>query len=426
MSEHFDVIVVGAGPGGMAAAAIAAEAGRKVCLIDENPAPGGQIWRGYERESETLSPHRMEFLRWRRRLAASGCATWNEACVLAAPQRNTLRIEQGAQCVDLSYGKLILATGARERFLPFPGWTLPGVLGVGGLQAFMKAGLDVRGQRIVLAGSGPLLLAVAASLTRAGARVLMMAEQASRQTLLNLSFHLALLHPAKMMEGVTCRWQTRRVPYKQQAWVARAEGRDRLERAILRVNGSDETIECDLLACAYHLVPNLELPLLLGCAVENGVVRVDEQQRSSVEDVLCIGELTGVGGLDKAIVEGQIAGNHAAGRTTQAYELVPELKKHRQFVQWLDEAFALRPELRALAEADTIVCRCEDVVRERLEACNSWREAKLHTRCGMGPCQGRICGPATEFLFGWDTRSARPPAMPGRVGSLAGEDVHES
>ncbi|MDE3202524.1 MAG: NAD(P)/FAD-dependent oxidoreductase [Acidobacteriota bacterium] len=426
MSERFDVIVVGAGPGGMAAAVLAAEAGKNVCLLDENPAPGGQIWRGYERESEALSPHRMEFLRWRRRLSATGCAVWNEARVLAAPQRNMLRVERQSQCIDLSYGKLILATGARERFLPFPGWTLPGVVGAGGLQSFLKSGLDVRGQRVVLAGSGPLLLAVAASLTRAGAHVLLIAEQASRHTLVHLGLHLAKLLPGKLMEGATCRWQTRKTPYRQDAWVVRAEGRERLERVTVRVSGKEEQMECDWLACAYHLVPNLELPLLLGCAVENGAVVVDEQQRSSVEDVLCIGELTGVGGLDKALVEGQIAGNHAAGRTTQAYELVPELRKHRQFVHLLEEAFALRAELRSLAMPETIVCRCEDVTREKLEACDSWRAAKLHTRCGMGSCQGRICGAATEFLYGWDAHSARPPVMPARVSSLAGEEERGS
>jgi D-hydroxyproline dehydrogenase subunit alpha len=419
MNERFDVVVVGGGPGGMTAAAIAAEGGRKVCLLDDNPAPGGQIWRGYDARNAAYSPHGYMFLRWSQRLARSGCSIWPGATVISSPQRNVLRVERQNGCMDIGYERLILATGARERFLPFPGWTLPGVMGVGGAQAFVKAGLDARGKRVVVAGSGPLLLAVAAGLTRAGAQVVMIAEQTSRESLIRIGMHIVGRHPGKIIEGAGYRWRTRKTPYRHDAWVVRAEGREWVESVTLCVGGREQTIACEWLACGYHLVPNLELPQLLSCKIDGGYTIVDEMQRSSVEGVACIGELTGIGGLGKAIVEGQIAGFDALGRTTEAYELAPELGKMRKFAHKLDEAFAPREELRALAEPTTIVCRCEDVTRGELDRCDSWRAAKLHTRCGMGACQGRVCGAAAEFLYGWQMISVRPPIYPSNTGSLS-------
>jgi hypothetical protein len=120
-------------------------------------------------------------------------------------------------------------------------------------------------------------------------------------------------------------------------------------------------------------------------------------------------------------VEGQIAGWVAACREVEARALAPRLQRLRRFASQLDRAFALRPELRALAAAETLVCRCEDVTHAALEGCASWREAKLHTRCGMGACQGRVCGAAAEFLFGWEYSGLRPPVFPARVSTLAPE-----
>jgi hypothetical protein len=172
-------------------------------------------------------------------------------------------------------------------------------------------------------------------------------------------------------------------------------------------------------------VPNLELPRLLGCRIVAGCVAVDRLQQSSVPGVSCVGELTGIGGLEKALVEGQIAGWAATGHEAEALRLAPQRQRLQQFAARLDRAFALRPELRRLANAETMVCRCEDVPFSALEGCANWRQAKLHTRCGMGACQGRICGAAAEFLFGWENVSARPPIFPAAVSTLASlEDAH--
>jgi hypothetical protein len=146
---------------------------------------------------------------------------------------------------------------------------------------------------------------------------------------------------------------------------------------------------------------------------------VDTLQQSSVPDIACVGELTGIGGMEKALLEGRIAGLAAAGREAEAAALASRLKRLQRFAQKLDRAFALREELKTLAAPETLVCRCEDVQYSELKQYASWREAKLHARCGMGACQGRVCSAAAEFLFDWHDTSARPPLFPAAVSTLA-------
>jgi D-hydroxyproline dehydrogenase subunit alpha len=421
MSERFDVVVVGAGPGGMAAATVAAEAGRRVCVLDDNAAAGGQIWRGFRAETARTYPHGNLFIDGAARLGRSGCEAWQGWQAIDQPRPGILRLERDGGRRDVGFGRLILATGAREIFLPFPGWTLPGVMGAGGLQALVKGGLDPTGKRVALAGSGPLLLAVGAGLATAGARVLGIYEQAPLGRLAGFGFSL-LGQPGKLFEGVRYRLKTIRTEYRAGAWVVRAEGRGRVERVALTDGRKEWSVDCDWLGCGFNLTPNLELPRLIGCRIRAGFVEVDRLQQSSMENVACVGELTGIGGLEKSLVEGQIAGLAAAGRETEALGMEPQRRRLQLFAQRLKHAFALRPELRSLATAETVVCRCEDVVRSKLEGCAGWREAKLHTRCGMGACQGRVCGPATEFLFGWRTLGTRPPVFPATVSTLAAEE----
>ena len=159
VQERFDVLVVGGGPAGIAAAVRSAEASVRVGLVDDNANFGGQIWRGGP-ESQTDTPA----AQWISRLRNAGVVFLNGLRVFHQPDSGVLLAEGGDDVHTLRYSKLILATGARERFLPFPGWTLPNVTGAGGLQALVKCGLPIRGKCVVIAGSGPLLLAVAAYL----------------------------------------------------------------------------------------------------------------------------------------------------------------------------------------------------------------------------------------------------------------------
>jgi NADPH-dependent 2,4-dienoyl-CoA reductase/sulfur reductase-like enzyme len=412
----YDVIVVGAGPAGMTAAAAAAEAGGRVCLLDDNLSTGGQIWRGANREAVASQSHSKEFLQCVNRLRDSKAVIHSGARAVGLPGQKTLRVEQENSSMDLRYQRLILASGAREVFLPFPGWTLPGVMGAGGLQALVKAGLPIAGKRVVLSGSGPLLLAVAAELTRRGARIEGVFEQAPLASLLRLSAAL-IMHPAKLIEGLRYRVLTHQSSYNTGSWVTEAHGSERLVAVTVSMGGKLREIPCDFLGCGFHLTPNLELPRLLGCRVESGTVSVDAEMQTSVPSVFCAGELTGVGGLEKALIEGEIAGRSAVGKSSVHLHHRRERLAH--FGRALDTAFRVRDEIATLARDETVICRCEDVTRAALAEARTWREAKLHTRCGMGPCQGRVCGPATALLFKWQQGGMRPPLMPASLATLA-------
>ena len=271
---------------------------------------------------------------------------------------------------------------------------------------------------MVVAGTGPLLLAVAAYLAKHGAEIPAICEQASWNSLVR--FGVALWsNPAKIVQGLQLKRDLAGVRFVANSWPVEAHGRETLDSVTISRAGNLETIPCDYLACGFHLVPNVELQLLLGCRIEAGYVQVDEFQQTTVKGVFCAGEPTAIGGVELALVEGQIAGLAAAGETAEARKLFGEREKARRFARMLDRTFALRPELRNLPSAETLVCRCEDVSYSRLQRQTSWRAAKLQTRCGMGPCQGRVCGPATQFLFQWTPDSVRPPVFPVRVENLA-------
>jgi D-hydroxyproline dehydrogenase subunit alpha len=411
--HHFDVLVVGGGPAGMAAAARAAECGMRVGIVDDNFTLGGQIWRG-----ESLGAEKSDAPVWAERIRV---ARVNALCglrVVHQPEAGVLLAESGDSLCELAYDKLILATGARERFLPFPGWTLPNVMGAGGLQAMVKCGLPIRGKRVVIAGTGPLLLAVGSYLRKHGAEIPLICEQASWRSLAKFGATL-FRWPAKILEGMRMKRDLAGIRFSANAWPVAARGEGTLQSATIVRGGKVETISCDYLACGFHLVPNTELAMLLGCAVGNGYVKVDEFQKTTVSSVFCAGEPTGIGGVELSLLEGQISGLAASGRTAEAKSLFEERLHARRFARLLDHTFRLRSELRSLSSSDTMVCRCEDIAYSRLQEHTSWRAAKLHTRCGMGACQGRVCGPATQFLFKWIPDSVRPPVFPARVGTLA-------
>jgi|SRR5580658_624483 thioredoxin reductase len=402
----------------MAAADCAAESGRRVGIVDDNASLGGQIWRGESHGHRTNEQGTEDAAGWTGRLQAARVTALCGLRIFDQPEPGVLLAEGTDSLFELSYEKLVLATGARERFLPFPGWTLPNVMGAGGLQAMVKCGLPVQGKRVVVAGTGPLLLAVAANLRQHGAEIAMICEQASWSSLGRFGVALAG-HAGKLWQA----WQLKKVlagiPFVAASWPLAAHGRQSLENVTLSLRGKPTTIPCDYLACGFHLVPNIELPLLLGCQIQAGCVKVDNLQETTVSGVFCAGEPTGIGGIELSLVEGQIAGLAAAGCTTEAQRLFGEREKARRFARLLERTFRLRPELRRLSSPETIVCRCEDIPYSRLHPHSSWRAAKLHTRCGMGPCQGRVCGPAAQVLFGWNPDSVRPPVFPARVEHLA-------
>lgn len=406
---HAQIIVIGAGPAGLAAAACAAERGRDVLLVDENGATGGRIWHGVGRGRAAHWRSRVTNARVRLQLGTSVVARRPDGALLAETARGALVLH--AQ-------RFVIATGARERFLPFPGWTLPGVFGVGGLQSLAQGGWDLTGRTVVIAGSGPLLLAVAVGLLDRGARILALAEQAPSERV--RAFAASLWRwPRKLAQAAVLRARLRRVPFLQGFWPARAEGHAKLERVVLTDGITERTFPCDAFACGFGLVPNLQIPAMFECQIRDGVVATDDLLRTSTPDVWCAGEPLGIGGVETASIEGQIAGLAAAGDDSGARALLPRRVRARAFAAKLEECFVLRDELRSMPTDDTFLCRCEDVSVGRARPRSSWRDAKLQTRCGMGPCQGRVCGPAAAFLFNWRVDDARPPASCARLSTLA-------
>ena len=414
MSEVIEVatVVVGAGPAGIATACLLAEAGEEVLVVDEGPLAGGQIWRHSGRAEPPVAARD-----WLKRLADAQVRCLHGTSVVDAWPDGTLIGESLDGSVSIRSERVVLATGARERFLPFPGWTLPGVIGVGAAQALVKAGGEVRGAEIVLAGSGPLLLPVASLLQRRGARVKLIAEQAPRAAMLRFAAGLWQM-PSKLREAMRYRAQTLRTQYRFGVWAAAARGEDRVAAVELTDGNRTWTEACDLLCCSYGLVPNTELAAWLGCEIPDDCVKVDRFQRTTQERVYCVGESTGIGGADLSIAEGQVAAAHISGQTEKLDSFVAVRDRLWRFSDRLARTFEPRPELRDRIRAETVVCRCEDVAWGSLDTTWSMRQAKLYTRLGMGPCQGRICGPAMRYLGGWTTDTVRPPLKPCRLSTL--------
>jgi NADPH-dependent 2,4-dienoyl-CoA reductase/sulfur reductase-like enzyme len=312
MTEFVDLLIIGGGPAGMAAALAAANSGVRIVLLDDNPTPGGQIWRDGPQAHLPVEARRMR----ERLLACANVHCHTATRVIASAADKTLLVENAEQGWLISYDRLILCTGARELLLPFPGWTLPGVTGAGGLQALIKGGLPVRGERLVIAGSGPLLLASAATARHHGAQVLRIAEQARRTAVMGFAMQLPRW-PGKSWQALSL-FDAR---YRTGTHVLEALGRDTLEGVRLLQQGQTVELACDRLACGFGLIPNTQLGQALGCELTGQALAVDAWQATTRRDHYAAGECTGFGGSELALVEGAIAGHAAVGDTAAAERL---------------------------------------------------------------------------------------------------------
>ena len=409
MNEFADLLIIGAGPAGMSAALAAASSGARIIVLDDNPLPGGQIWRDGPQAKVPNQARQM-----RERLHANHHIRHHGGTrVIACSGPKQLLVEDADHGWLIGYDKLILCTGARELLLPFPGWTLPGVTGAGGLQALIKGGLPVQDQRVVIAGSGPLLLASAATAKHSGADVLRIAEQASSSAVAAFALQLPRW-PGKLVQSFSLFDRH----YRTGSYVVAALGNERLEGVRLRQQGNIVELACDRLACGFGLIPNTQLGQALGCALDGTALAVDAWQTTSQADHYAAGECTGFGGSELASVEGAIAGHAAVGNIAAARQLRPRRARWQGFAKALNRAFSLDPQLKSLAQADTLLCRCEDVPYAALASHVDWRTAKLASRCGMGACQGRVCGGAVQYLFDWQPSAPRPPFSPARIETL--------
>ncbi|MFF5476323.1 NAD(P)/FAD-dependent oxidoreductase [Streptomyces sp. NPDC012935] len=445
-----DLVVIGAGPAGLAAALAAAAQGVRVALVDSAADAGGQFyrqpapalrarraqalhhqWRTWERLRDGLRRSDVRFLRehhvWCVERDSEGFAVH---ALLGPEQREPVAVHARA---------VLLATGGYERVLPFPGWTLPGVVTAGGAQAMLKGGLVVPGRTAVVAGTGPLLLPVATGLAAAGVEIAALVEAVDPKLLVRHGRALA----AKLPEGAgyAARLLRHRVRLLVRHTVVRAHGDDRLTGVTVaaldaegRVRaGTERDLPCDTLAVGHGMLPHTDLAETLGCRLDGLMVAVDDEQRTDVPGVWAAGESTGVGGSALALAEGHIAGLSAAARLkgtepdpTRWAAAAKSRTGLRKLAAALDAAFPPPAHWSDQVTDDTLVCRCEEVtagaVREAVDELGAGdvRTVKLLTRAGMGWCQGRVCGPAVAGLAGCElTPSRRPFARPVPLGVLA-------
>jgi NADPH-dependent 2,4-dienoyl-CoA reductase/sulfur reductase-like enzyme len=465
-----DVLVIGAGPAGLSAARAARERGASVTLLDAADQLGGQFWRhlpdARPSSDERALHHGWDTFRGLRDALESddGCRVVRSAQVWAvetsAAGPGTVHVlvgepdGVGRERLVFSPGAMILATGAHDRVLPFPGWDLPGVFSGGAAQSLAKGERLAIGGRVIVAGAGPFLLPVAASLAGAGARVLGVFEANRAPALLRgwLPRPWQLLPAAGKgveLAGYVAGHLRGRIPYRLGRMVVAAHGTDRVEAVTLAsitpdwspVDGTNRTVEVDALAISHGFTPRLELAIAAGCALTaDRFVWVDQGQHTSVPGVYAVGEITGIGGADLAMAEGLIAGHVAAGGLAADDQLrgaVRRRRVYRGFAGRIEAAHAIRPGWQKALTAGTIICRCEEVsfgtlcTTAQSTRSRSLRALKLSTRAGLGICQGRVCGRSVEELlatrvgdegFGDEvTTDRRPIAGLIRLGELAGD-----
>lgn len=446
-----DVAVVGAGPAGLSAAVVAAEHGLDVVLIDAGSQTGGQYWRHPdERHTDAFSSpestghhHWAHYTDLRTRLRAviaagrlrhlSGRQVWRTDRI---DDRIALRTSAvgGVDALPPEERttwarRLVIATGAYDRQLPVPGWTLPGVMAAGGVQAMLKANQVRAGRRAVVAGTGPFLLSVAAGLAEAGVEVVEVcdANALSRWAATPLR---ALQEPGKLWEGVQYArtFVRHRVPLRTRTVVTAVRGTGRASAVdIAKVDargrirpGTTRTVEADLVAFGWGFTPQLELAVGLGLRTridvdESLVIDVDDDLRTSDPLVLAAGEVTGIGGAIASCAEGELVAAVVArdlGRPVDSRSMDRHrrrLRRGRRFAVGMHRASPVPADWDRWLTPDTHVCRCEEVTAAEVTdavhglGADDARDVRVTARPGMGLCQGRVCGFALSKLVATGT-----------------------
>jgi thioredoxin reductase len=478
-----EVAVVGAGPAGLSAATLLAARSADVVLVDEQERRGGQIFRqppatftAVQGSSGRTQEHAEAFLaaadaarlRHLQRTVAWGLFDSEDAETTALngcgrPHTWTLGLAGADRLEQLAVEHVLVATGAIELPVAFPGWTLPGVMAAGGVQAFVKGERLLPGRRFVLAGAHPLLFLVADQLLAAGAEIPAVAFAQPRPMVQDALAAAVRLRGrvVRVAEATAALLRLRRAGTRVlfSHLIAGADGADTVEGVRLRpvdadwrpTGAPDLFFSCDTLAVGHGLVPSTELTRQAGCAhawrssAGGWTAKHDAWQRTNKVGISVAGEVSGVAGAEQAEEEGRLAAVgilQALGRIDDpearrlAAPVRRRLRRHRRFSALVQERFAPhRDALALLAQGETIVCRCEEVTAGQLRAALAAHRhlgdvdaVKQLLRVGMGPCQGRFCHATVAAVTAEVTGrpfeevgafTARPPSKPLQLGGLA-------
>lgn len=454
--EHHELVIIGGGPAGLAAAATAAQAGVECLLIDEQATPGGQIYRAIEtipaQRATLLGPDYQYGRKLVEQFNDSSAGYLPSTTIWNLSSKREIGILHEGQARLISAERVIIASGAMERPVPFPGWTLPGVMTAGAGQILLKSSGLVPNDGLVLAGTGPLLLLLAWQYLQAGVTIHAILDMAPAGNLWRAIPHLpgALLTHRYILKGLRYQLQLKKagVPFFKAVSDLRAIGADVLEAVEFNHRNGKERIETPLLLSHFGVIPDSHLSRCAGCEHHWDAAQLcwrpvtDDWGNSSLDGIAIVGDGAGIGGAIAARHAGRIAGFESA-RALGRLSTKQRDEAAREDQRWLTDDLRVRPFLEALfrpspallsqPEDETLVCRCEEInageirtaIRTGHEDAN---QVKFLTRCGMGPCQGRQCDNAVSQLvahqLGVDTMIAggyriRPPIRPLTIEQLA-------
>lgn len=420
-----NVVIVGGGPAGMSAATELSNFGIESTVLDEAPKVGGVIYRGPWRKTETL-PHLDEKL-----TEAIDCLQQNylnntqfinfksQTRVLGPLGKQQLLVARDDHLSTIDYDLLLLATGCQERAIPFPGWQLPGVMLLGALQLQIKSGLVRPGNRVLIAGTGPLLVLVACQLHKAGCEIEAIYEACEFSALAKES--LAILNrPQQALDGLSMMWylRTHKIPLRYGWGIVNAQGKNQVHGATVAPYNKNwepdvsKAVEhkVDTVGIGYGFSARSQLAQLIGLEVTydymNGTIPVtDSYQNSSNSNIYCAGDSAKIAGADAAMLEGKIAAWAIANKIGKlnTIELEKKIKVARKtlarfyrFRKGFDNSSYRKFGLLSLPHAETVICRCEQVKREAIDkaiaqGCRDIVTLKMRTRITMGDCQGKVC-----------------------------------
>ena len=464
--KQVPLVIIGGGPAGLSAAIAAARVGTRVLVIDENLQAGGQIYRQLPQDFKINDAGLLgadyadgKSLLGQVRELSGNIEIWHDTLVWSVFESHQLAVAHGNELVLLDANAIVVATGAYERPVPVPGWTLPGVMTAGGAQVLIKSQRVRPGHRVLLAGTGPLQLVVANQMLNAGMDVVALAESTS---MLGAWRYLPglLSRPDLIKQGLTYMYRLKRagVQMLRSHALRRIQGDGEVKAAVVGpvdsrgypVPGNEKTYAVDTVCIGYGLIPTIWLTSLLGCRhdyhplVGGWTPFYDKNMQTDQPGVFVAGDGAGIAGVLVARMQGAIAGLHAAAHAgkisvDQAVQTsLPQLKlldSMARFRQALDRIYRIQPDLYANVTDDTVVCRCESItageIRQAIrEGTTNLNDIKKRTRSGMGYCQGTNCQPAIAAILsrefdadpaGIKMQTTRPPARPIPLNLLMGE-----